>query len=144
MKVRMILAKKGKKVITIHPEDTIKEATVILANYRIGALVVVDIANKPIGILSERDIVKRAATDDAVLSRKVSDLMTKDVITATPQDDTFSIAHTMTEKRFRHMPIVDDNELIGIISIGDILKAERDQYRGEIDTLETQIMANES
>jgi CBS domain-containing protein len=60
-----------------------------------------------------------------------------------PQDDLYSVMHTMTEKRFRHLPIVDEGRLIGIISIGDILKAQRDAYRGEIDTLETQILADE-
>jgi predicted transcriptional regulator len=73
----------------------------------------------------------------------VIDIMTKKVIVAMPQDDVISVAHTMTEKRFRHLPILDGDKLIGIISIGDILKAQRDQYLGEIDTLETQIMAEE-
>ena len=66
------------------------------------------------------------------------------MITGIPQDDIVSVAHTMTEMRFRHLPIVEDGLLVGIISIGDILKAERNKYRGEIDTLETQIMADET
>ncbi len=61
-----------------------------------------------------------------------------------PQDDIMSVAHVMTERRFRHLPIVDDDgKVIGMISIGDVMKAQRDEYRGEIDTLETQIMAGE-
>ncbi|MCZ7671918.1 MAG: CBS domain-containing protein [Chloroflexi bacterium] len=74
----------------------------------------------------------------------MADLMTQQLITGVPNDDTFSIAHTMTEKHFRHLPILEEGKLVGIVSIGDIMKAERDRYRGEIDTLETQIMADES
>jgi CBS domain-containing protein len=69
--------------------------------------------------------------------------MTKEVITGVPEDDIMSVVHTMTERRFRHLPIVDADQLIGVISIGDILKAQRDMYRGEIDTLETQILAQD-
>jgi CBS domain-containing protein len=69
--------------------------------------------------------------------------MTRNVIIGVPQDDIISVVNTMTEKRFRHLPIMQDDKLIGIISIGDILKAQRDTYRGEIDTLETQIMAGD-
>ena len=60
------------------------------------------------------------------------------------KDDLMSVAHTMTERRFRHLPILDDKRLVGIISIGDVIKAQRDTYRGEIDSLETQIMADEA
>jgi CBS domain-containing protein len=144
MKVRMILAKKGMKVITIAAEQEIRQAVALLTEKNIGALVVVDEVKQPIGILSERDIIRQAAVDEAVFSMKVADLMTKNVITGLPNDDAFSIAHTMTEKRFRHMPILEDGKLVGIVSLGDIMKAERDQYRGEIDTLETQIMADDS
>ncbi len=143
MKVRRILATKGMRVITIGPEQQIRDAVAILARHNIGALVVVDTTNHPIGILSERDIIRESASNEQVFDRTVADLMTRDVITGMPNDDTHSLAHTMTERRFRHMPIVDEGVLIGIVSIGDILKAERDQYRGEIDTLETQIMAND-
>ncbi len=143
MKVRRILATKGTHVITIAPDRPIREAVRLLSRHNIGALVVVDSANRPVGILSERDIIHRLAADEALLTLAVAELMTRDVITGTAEDDTFSLAHTMTERRFRHMPILEEEQLIGIVSIGDILKAERDQYRGEIDTLETQIMADD-
>jgi CBS domain-containing protein len=70
--------------------------------------------------------------------------MTKNVITGVPQDDLRVVAGTMTERRFRHLPIMDKGQLIGIISIGDVVKAQRDQYEGEIDTLHTQILAGEA
>ncbi|MCA9874012.1 MAG: CBS domain-containing protein [Anaerolineales bacterium] len=143
MKVRRILSTKGMRVITIGPGKQIRDAVALLSQHNIGALVVVDESNHPIGILSERDIIREAASNEDVFGLQVADLMTRDVITGMPGDDTHSLAHTMTDRRFRHMPIVDDGKLIGIVSIGDILKAERDQYRGEIDTLETQIMADD-
>ena len=143
MKIRQILSYKGMNVITIRPEQLIREAVKLLVERRIGALVVVDSDKKPVGILSERDIIRRAAENEAVFSETVADLMTKNIITGIPQDETSSVAATMTQKRIRHLPIVEDGDLVGIVSIGDILKAERDQYRGEIDTLETRILAGE-
>ena len=144
MKVRLILAKKGMDVITIKPEQQIRQAITILSQKNIGALVVVNEEKQPVGILSERDIIHKAAVDEALFSLTVAELMTEQLITGRPNDDAFSIAHTMTEKRFRHMPILEEGKLVGIVSLGDIMKAERDRYRGEIDTLETQIMADES
>jgi CBS domain-containing protein len=144
MKVRLILAKKGMNVITIGPEQEIRQAVALLTEKNIGALVVVNESQYPVGILSERDIIRQAAVDEGVFSLKVAELMTKDVITGMPNDDAFSIAHTMTEKRFRHMPIMEEGKLVGIVSLGDIMKAERNKYRGEIDTLETQIMADDT
>lgn len=144
MKVRRILATKGTRVICVTPEKLVREAVALLTEHNIGALVVVDAQAQPVGMLSERDIVRQTAVQENLLDTPVADLMTRNVITGTPQDDIHSLAHTMTERRFRHMPIMENQQLVGIISIGDILKAERDQYRGEIDTLETQIMADES
>jgi len=141
MNVRQLLAKKGVNVITVRPDSLVREAVQLLARHSIGAVVVTEEGGQPVGILSERDVVRAAASDEAVFSRPVSEIMTRDVVTGIPQDDTSSVAHTMTERRFRHLPIMEGGRLVGIISIGDIVKAERDKYRGEIDTLETQIMA---
>ena len=113
----------------------------ILVDNRIGALLVVDSSGQLVGILSERDIMRTAATDEALFGRAVAEIMTKDVIVGMPQDDVIAVAHTMLEKRFRHLPIIDEGKLIGIISIGDVLKIQRDAYRGEVDTLETRIIA---
>lgn len=145
MKITRILATKTGPVITIGPDQYIRDAVALLSEYNIGALVVVpEGGEKPVGIISERDIIRRAVENEAVFSERVRDIMTSEVITGVPQDDLYSVMHTMTEKRFRHLPIVDADKLIGIVSIGDILKAERDAYRGEIDTLETQILADEA
>jgi CBS domain-containing protein len=143
MNVARILATKGKGVITARPELTVREAIALLAEHNIGALVIVDEAYKPVGILSERDITRQLAKTEDVLSQSISDIMTKDVITGMPQDDLKSVANTMTERRFRHLPITEKGVLCGIISIGDVVKAQRDQYEGEVDTLQTQILADQ-
>lgn len=139
MKVSTILATKGAHVVTIAPEAAVSEAVRLFNKHDIGALVVVS-DDQLMGILSERDIVRQLAHYERMLDVQVQDLMTPRVIVGRPQDDLASIVHTMTEKRFRHLPIVENGRLIGIISIGDVLKAQRDQYRGEISTLEAQII----
>lgn len=141
MKVRNILATKGGRVITIAPEETVRRAVALLVENRIGAVVVADAAGKLVGILSERDVMRAAAQDEGVFGQPVSAIMTREVVIGMPEDDVLAVAHTMLEKRFRHLPIVDEGRLIGIISIGDVLKTQRDAYQGEIDTLETRIIA---
>jgi CBS domain-containing protein len=144
MKVRTILATKGTNVITIRPKQSLREAAQLLAEHNIGVLVVVNEARQPVGIISERDVIRTAARREDVFSLPVNQVMTKEVITGLPQDDLERVAHTMTEKRFRHLPIMEHGELVGIVSIGDIVKYQRDQYRGEVDTLQTQILADEA
>ncbi len=141
MKVSTILTTKRQLVVTIPPDQTVATAVKLLQEYDIGALLVVDANEKLVGILSERDVVRHLPNYDQILPVPVHTLMTTAVITAVPQDDLMSVAHTMTEKHIRHLPVVERGKLVGIISIGDVLKAQRDQYLGEIDTLETQIMA---
>jgi CBS domain-containing protein len=141
MKVSTILSKKKAGVITVQPNQLVREAVQLLALHRIGALVVVDMVGKVVGILSERDIVWNAAVNESLFDQPITTIMTHNVVLGMPQDEVMSVANTMTEGRFRHLPIVDDDKLIGIISIGDVLKTQRDAYRGEIDTLETQILA---
>lgn len=142
MKVRSILATKSSEVITIGPAAPVRDAVKLLEENNIGALVVMD-GERPVGILSERDIIRRAASNEGLFGEPVRELMTHQLITGLPQDDIYSVMHTMTEKRFRHLPILDEGRLIGIVSIGDLLKAQRDTYQGEIDTLETQLLADE-
>ena len=140
MKISAILATKGTRVILIGRGKSIKDAVSLLCEHNIGALVVTDDAGGLVGILSERDIVRAAATVADLLAQPVSQVMTTSVITCRPQDDLEAVANTMTEKRFRHLPVVDKDNLVGIVSIGDVVKVQRDQYRGEVDTLQIQIM----
>jgi len=134
---------KGAHVITIRPEQVIREALVLFIRHNIGALVVLDDAGQLIGILSERDIIRAAPMNEAIFSQLVREVMTRDPITAVPQDDLMSVANTMTEMRIRHLPVVDQGRLVGIVSIGDVVKAQRDQYHGEVETLQTQLLADQ-
>lgn len=143
MKISHILATKAPGVYTISPDQTLKEVVVMLAQHNIGVLVVVDPAGQLVGIISERDIIRQAAKQDDFLSEPVSVAMTHRVITGVPQDDLMSVIHTMTERRFRHLPIMDQGKLIGMISVTDLMKAQRDEYRGEVETLEAQLLADE-
>ena len=144
MNIQTILATKGADVVTIGPDHTIRDALATLARHNFGALVVVDDAYNPIGIISERDIVRLAARNEDCFAIPVSQVMTKNLITGVRQDELRAVANTMTEMRIRHLPIVDaQGKLIGIISIGDIVKAERNLFQGEADTLRTQILADE-
>jgi len=142
MNIASLLAKKSGAPITIRPEQTVRDALALLAKHNIGALIVVNAAGMPVGIVSERDIVREAARNEQVFGRAVGEIMTRDVITGVPEDDLASVANLMTEKRIRHLPVVAGGKLIGIISIGDVVKAQRDKYQGEVETLETQILAD--
>jgi CBS domain-containing protein len=139
MNIANILARKGSMAVTVLPEQSIREALALLARHNIGALVAVQ-GDHPVGILSERDIVREAARNEGFLARTVADLMTRNVITGQPHDDLLTVAHTMTERRIRHLPVVDQDRLIGMVSIGDVVKAQRDHYQGEVDTLQTQLL----
>jgi CBS domain-containing protein len=142
MNIQSILAKKGSHVVTIRPQQTIREAIVTLIANNIGALVVVNNAGQPIGLLSERDIIRMAATNEALFTSTVSVLMSREVVIGMPHDDLEAVAHTMTEKRIRHVPVVNQGTLVGIVSIGDVVKAQRDLYQGELYTLQTQLLAD--
>ena len=139
MQISTILAKKGSTVYTVTPDQTVREAVALLVDKRIGAVVVVDDTGRPMGIVSERDVVRELAKNENVLNEPIGRIMTSDVIIAHSGDDTKAVSKTMTVKRFRHLPVMDHDELIGIVSIGDVVKAQLDEYEGEIETLQTRV-----
>ncbi|MGH7355596.1 MAG: CBS domain-containing protein [Candidatus Rokuibacteriota bacterium] len=143
MNIASVLASKGVRVVTIGPDASIRQALALLAEHNIGAVVVVDAVNRPVGILSERDIVRAAARDEQLFDGRISAIMTRQVILGSPSDDLVSVGRTMTERRIRHLPIVDGGMLVGIVSIGDVVKAQRDRYQGEVDTLQLQLLEAE-
>jgi CBS domain-containing protein len=123
MNVREILSVKGKDVVTIEPNTNLAAAAKLLAERRIGALVVTGPAGRVVGILSERDIVHVLATGGiAALETPVSEAMTRKVTTCSPSDTIGSIMEQMTAGKFRHVPVVEQGRLTGIISIGDVVK----------------------
>ncbi|MEO6877426.1 MAG: CBS domain-containing protein [Gemmatimonadaceae bacterium] len=140
MKMESVLAVKGPGVVTMEHGATLAEAVALLVEHGIGAIVVLNGATEPIGIISERDIVREASRSSDFPTLLVRDVMTKDVIFGSCDDDVEAVLQTMTSHHFRHVPIVEDGKLVGIVSIGDLVKAQLDRYRGDIDTLETQLM----
>jgi len=144
MTIATILARKGVTVVTIRPEQKLREALALLAQHSIGAVVVTDATGTLVGILSERDIVREAVRNERFFDLTVSAIMTKNVITGQPQDDLNAVATTMTIKRFRHLPVLDGGKVVGIVSLGDVVKAQRDEYLGEVDTLQTQIIGEKA
>jgi len=125
MIVRNIIDTKSlRQIITIKPSDAVRTATEILASHRIGAVIVSRDGAIVDGILSERDIVRALGTKGvSVLDLRAQDLMTATVVACHPDDTAFSVMERMTEGRFRHMPVIEDNRMIGVISIGDVVKA---------------------
>ena len=124
MTVKAILAAKGSEVSTIDPTANLATAAKLLAELRIGALVVTGPDRRVIGIVSERDIVKKlAAHGSAALELPLTEVMTRKVIICSAADTISSIMDQMTQGRSRHLPVVEQGKLIGIVSIGDVVKS---------------------
>lgn len=142
MKLQMILQDKGQRVVTLRDEDDLQQAAEILDQNRIGAAVALDRHGKVAGVLSERDIVRRVAEQGAdALRMSISEAMTRDVITATPNDSIDEGLELMTDRRIRHLPIVSEGELIGIVSIGDLVKHKISVTEAEAEALKQYIHA---
>ena len=123
MTVSVILSTKGSEVFTIEPTATLETAIHILADRRIGALVVLGADRRLIGILSERDIVRALAEQGAAaLNEKLSHVMTRKVHTCTPAETVSVIMERMTTGKFRHIPVLEHEQLVGLVSIGDVVK----------------------
>ncbi|MBL8596113.1 MAG: CBS domain-containing protein [Devosia sp.] len=139
MQVETILQSKGRSVVTVTAGSTIAEAVDLLNGKKIGAVVVVD-GKRVVGILSERDVVRHLGRDwGALASRPVSDVMTKAVVTVSRFATVADVMERMTEKRIRHMPIVDNGELVGIVSIGDVVKRKIEETEQEATALKEYI-----
>lgn len=132
MKAKDILAEKGSRVITCHMDNSLMDALAIFAANKIGSLLVVDSYDKIQGIIAPRDILVIVLKDyERVRTIKVTEVMTKNLIVATAEDTLDYIQAIMTENRIRHVPILDGGELQGIVSIGDIVKAQIDEKEVE-------------
>lgn len=136
MTVSSILAAKGGDVITIEPTATLAAAATLLTAKRIGALVIVGAGGRVAGILSERDIVHTLAEQGRqALDGPLSQAMTREVATCGPDDEIPSLMERMTEGKFRHMPVVHNGRLVGIVSIGDIVKQRVDEMERESEAM---------
>lgn len=142
MTVKLILEQKGGEVFTLTPTGSIRHATNTLAERKVGALVVSDESQAILGILSERDIVRAIAKmGDAALDEPVSAVMTKSVKTCTEEATIPQVMSLMTDGRFRHLPVERDGKLVGIISIGDVVKRRIADIEQEADQIRAYIAA---
>ncbi len=144
MLVQQILSSKATQgVLSIGPDASVSEAANLLSNKRIGTVVVSSDGDTLEGILSERDIVRELGKRGAgCLNDLVSDLMTKKIVTCTTADTADAVLEMMTNGRFRHLPVVDGDKMIGLISIGDVVKARLAELSMEKDALEGMIMGH--
>lgn len=122
MRIADVLAGKGATVAVIAPDALVRHVVEQLAEQRVGALVVSGDGRRIEGIVSERDIVRGLRSDERLLERRVDSIMSTEVSTCSPEDDTDSLMAIMTDRRIRHVPVVEDGELAGIVSIGDVVK----------------------
>lgn len=138
---QIIRNKDAQGVVTIKPGTTLTEAAKLLSEKRIGAVVISPDGEKVAGILSERDIVRELGKRGVVcMNDKVDDLMTRNVFGCKPSDSTDLVLQTMTQKRFRHIPVMEDDKMIALISIGDVVAAKLAELELEKDALTGMIM----
>jgi CBS domain-containing protein len=140
MTVKAILAQKGGGVTTGKPSMTLANVCTWLAEQRIGAIVMTDDDGAVVGIISERDIVREIATGGtAVLQDEAGRHMTRSVVTCTPGHSVDAVMEIMTRGRFRHIPVLDDGKLIGIVSIGDVVKHRMAEIEREAEEIRNYI-----
>jgi len=136
MRISEILRQKGGEVVTIEPEATVRELLEVLAEHNVGAVVVSHDGSAIDGIVSERDIVRRLQRVGAeLLDRPVAEIMTVVVHTCSPDDGAESLRSTMTEHRIRHLPVVRGGRMVGIVSIGDVVKSAISELQTEREHL---------
>ena len=133
MTVADVLRSKGSRVITIRPDSTLADAIRTLVHNGVGSLVVSDEKDRVLGLITERDVLRENARNfDKLEGRKVAEVMTQDVIIGFVEDSLDYVMALMTEKRIRHLPIMSHGRLVGIVSIGDVVKAKAREAEVEI------------
>jgi CBS domain-containing protein len=142
MRIReAIAAKASQDIYTITPDATVRDLLARLAEYNVGALVVSRDGTSMEGIVSERDIVRRLREDESLLDQPVSVIMTADVHTCEGHHDVNDLMQVMTNLRIRHVPVVEDGRLIGVVSIGDVVKSRISELQFERDQLDSYVQA---
>jgi CBS domain-containing protein len=140
MRIREIVAAKSSQaVVTVSPGATVRDLLALLAENNVGALVVSSDGTAVEGIVSERDVVRRLHENPDVLSAEVSTIMTADVHTCGSDSGLDDMMNVMTERRIRHVPVVDDGRLVGIVSIGDVVKHKISSLQFERDQLDSYV-----
>ncbi|MGI8993669.1 MAG: CBS domain-containing protein, partial [Nocardioidaceae bacterium] len=139
MRISDVLKSKSADVVTLTPDATVRDLIAVLAEHNIGAVIVSTDQATVAGIVSERDIVRRLSSETNVLDTAIGDIMTAQVQTAKPDDSVDDLMRIMTEHRIRHVPVVVDGALRGIVSIGDVVKSRIGQLEFERDQLESYV-----
>lgn len=136
MYVKQILEHKGRNVVTVTPNEPVSETARLFVQHKIGAVVVVDEDEAIAGIFTERDIVHALAADGPVaLARPVGEIMTRKIHTCGLSDHINDLKERMTSMRFRHLPVVENGHLVGMVSIGDVVKHSLSECKVEVDSL---------
>lgn len=135
----VLSAKSSREVVTISPDAGVRELLALLSEHNVGALIVSSDGERLDGIVSERDVVRRLHADGTVLNNTVGAIMTAVVETCEPDTHLDDLMKTMTERRIRHVPVVKGDKLVGIISIGDVVKHRIDQLEFERDQLDSYV-----
>lgn len=142
MNLAQLLDMKGRHTITISASETLATVFGVLAEHKIGALVVCNDKNKVVGIISERDLVRAIAKDgERVLAWPVESAMTHEVVTCVESETIHDVMEKMTEGRFRHLPVVEDGKLKGVVSIGDVVKNRIEEVEREAEEIRSYIHA---
>ena len=136
---QVIAAKSSHEVVTVGPDATVRELLQLLADHNVGALVVSSDGKKVDGIVSERDVVRHLREDEGVLDVAVATIMTSDVYTCHGDHPVNELMQVMTERRIRHIPVMENDEMVGIISIGDVVKSRLSELEFERDQLDNYI-----
>lgn len=140
MLIAQILEGKGKEVVTVGPDVTAGELAAVLAEHNIGSAVVIGGDGEIVGIVSERDLARGlVAHGDDLAKRNVGELMSRDVVSCSRGDDLRHLMQLMTERRIRHLPVVEEGQLVGIISIGDVVKHRLMELEAERESLQAYI-----
>lgn len=134
MTIAAILSTKGAEVISVSPDQTVAQAVALLAGRRIGAVPVLD-GGAVVGVFSERDVIYGLQDGAAILGRAVGEVMTAPVQTVAPTDPVLAALSLMTRRRLRHLPVVADGRVVGIVSIGDLVKYRIDKIEAEASAM---------
>ena len=140
MRINQVLAAKAAhEVVTVSPDATVREMLRLLQQHNVGALVVSTDGSRVEGIVSERDVVRRLVDNENLLDAQVSSIMTTDVHTCSGEHPVNDLMQVMTDRRIRHVPVVDGDHMVGIISIGDVVKNRMQELEFERDQLDSYV-----
>jgi CBS domain-containing protein len=145
MRINQVLASKAiKEVVTVKPDASVREMLGILAEHNVGALVVSSDGKRLEGIVSERDVVRKLRESTDLLESPVSSIMTVDVHTCDGEHPVNDLMQVMTERRIRHVPVMNGGELVGVISIGDVVKTRMQELEFERDQLDSYVHSSQT